>query len=200
MFPLKHFLRFKKRGFTLVELLVTFSIISVLLTIILSQLNIARIKSRDNERLTMLRRTQLALENYYDTYRHYPDSNGQVTCFDCQASLFRDAVIVNPSSTNIKTALQPFLTTPPTDPLPAQTWIGFLYLGKVGGTSYQLSAFGTPENMLNYPPNMTQVWKCPTIGTDGQCTRTAQQITQGYPPPLNNIFIGVGDCKDGNCF
>jgi len=68
--------RFTKKGFTLIELLVVIAIISVLSSIVLSQLNEARAKARDTRRVSDLKNIQLALELYRDDNGAYPDAPG----------------------------------------------------------------------------------------------------------------------------
>lgn len=63
------------RGFTLVELLVVISIISLLASIVLTSVNSARAKARDARRLTDMKTMQTALEFYYDQFGQYPDSD-----------------------------------------------------------------------------------------------------------------------------
>lgn len=63
-----------KKGFTLIELLVVISVIALLATLVTSQINRAREKSRDAKRFADLKQIQTALELYYDTYQQYPRS------------------------------------------------------------------------------------------------------------------------------
>jgi prepilin-type N-terminal cleavage/methylation domain-containing protein len=58
---------FKKKGFTLVELLVVIAVISLLSSIILASLNTARKKSRDARRIADIKQLQLAEELYSHT-------------------------------------------------------------------------------------------------------------------------------------
>lgn len=62
-------------GFTLIELMVVISIISLLSSVLLANLNTARMKARDAERLTATRSVINAFELYYAKYKHYPCSN-----------------------------------------------------------------------------------------------------------------------------
>jgi prepilin-type N-terminal cleavage/methylation domain-containing protein len=70
--------RGKDKGFTLIELLVVISIISLLSSVVLSSLNIARMKARDAKRLQDIHQIQLALELYYNANGYYPTTGG--TC------------------------------------------------------------------------------------------------------------------------
>lgn len=63
-----------KKGFTLIEILVVLSIISMLSAIGILNFNKARIKGRDAKRKVDLGTIQSGLENYYDDARVYPGS------------------------------------------------------------------------------------------------------------------------------
>jgi len=65
-----------KKGFTLIELLVVVAIIGLLATIVLVNLNSARIKARDTKRKSDLLAIQIALEMYYSAYGTYKVSGG----------------------------------------------------------------------------------------------------------------------------
>ena len=71
-----HFQRSEKfksgAGFTLVELLVIISIISLLSSMSVYFINNARIRTRDAKRKADLRQIKSALDMYYDKYGHYP--------------------------------------------------------------------------------------------------------------------------------
>ena len=81
------------RGFTLVELLVVIAIISILATLLLLQLGVARAKARDARRIADINQVRSALELYFD-------DNGSYL------------------ATNVMTALSPsYLLNIPVDPL-----------------------------------------------------------------------------------
>ena len=61
-----------KRGFTVLELLVTVAIIAILSTVIVSMTNSARIKGRDSGRVSQLRQIRYALEQYRLVNGQYP--------------------------------------------------------------------------------------------------------------------------------
>jgi general secretion pathway protein G len=60
------------KGFTLVELLVVISIISLLSSVVLAALNSARVKARDVVRMSDMRQLQKAIETYNIDKGHYP--------------------------------------------------------------------------------------------------------------------------------
>lgn len=83
------------RGFTLVELLVVIAIISILATLLLLQLGVARAKARDAKRIADVNQVRSGLELYFD-------DNGSYL------------------GTNVMTALEPtYLINVPQDPLAA---------------------------------------------------------------------------------
>ena len=63
-----------REGFTLIELLVVISVISLLSSVVLTNVNSARAKARDANRTASIRQVQTALEFYYDTNGRYPTS------------------------------------------------------------------------------------------------------------------------------
>lgn len=62
------------RGFTLVELLVTISIIAIISTVLLSNFNAARERGRDAQRKADMRNIQTALRIFYNDYGGFPTS------------------------------------------------------------------------------------------------------------------------------
>ena len=61
-----------KKGFTLIELLVVVSLIGVLSTLVIANLNSARERARDAQRKSDLRNIQTALRLYYNDNSEYP--------------------------------------------------------------------------------------------------------------------------------
>ncbi len=62
-----------KRGFTLIELLVVVSLIGVLATLVIANLNSARERARDAQRKSDLKNIQTALRIYYNDNNGYPN-------------------------------------------------------------------------------------------------------------------------------
>ncbi|WKZ25732.1 MAG: prepilin-type N-terminal cleavage/methylation domain-containing protein [bacterium] len=64
-----------KKGFTLVELLVVVSLIGVLATLVIANMNSARERARDTQRKSDFRNIQTALRLYYNDNGGYPTSS-----------------------------------------------------------------------------------------------------------------------------
>ena len=90
MFTLKN-----KKGFTLVELLVVISIISLLTSIVLASLNDARKKARDSARISSVLQVQKALAMYFSENGHYPTYNGAAALGQLVAGNYISAVDAN---------------------------------------------------------------------------------------------------------
>ncbi len=70
----------KNKGFTLIELLVVVSLIGILTTLVLANVNSARQRGRDAQRKSDLRNIATALRLYYNDKGVYPSSNsGQIS-------------------------------------------------------------------------------------------------------------------------
>lgn len=66
------FQAWRRRGFTLVEILIVISIIGLLSLVVLASLSEARAKSRDNARVSDLKQIELALALYREANGTYP--------------------------------------------------------------------------------------------------------------------------------
>lgn len=117
-----------KRGFTLIELLVVVSLIGILATLVIANMNAARERARDATRKSDLRNIQTALRLYYNDNSGYPlDSSGAIA--GCDGTCTWGGAWVNNSIT--------YMNILPGDPLSDQT---YTYTGVVGGEDYTLKA------------------------------------------------------------
>lgn len=126
-----------KKGFTLIELMVVISIISLLSTITISALNNSRIKARDTQRVAQIKELQKAIEAYVSDHGHPPvctlsKNDNRVWCGDCDAT---NAII------KFNAALQPlvdekYIGKIPSDPKITGSCMAYEY--------YTLPDYGVP--------------------------------------------------------
>lgn len=113
-------MNFVKKGFTLIELLVVISLIGILSTLVLANLNSARERSRDAQRKSDLRNIQTALRLYYNDVGGYP-TNAQLPAWGEEFS--RTGTV--------------YMNTLPKDPLSSQS---YRYTYYIDGDNYTLDS------------------------------------------------------------
>ena len=128
-------------GFTLIELLVVVSIIGVLSSIVMTNLNSARAKARDAVRKIDLKQLQTALILYQDSYGVYPSTSGAYWGVNGPApnTQTSGANAYIPGLTPTYISVLPVDPSKPTDP-----WFGYLY--RSDGTNYKLLSWGAKSN------------------------------------------------------
>lgn len=75
-----------KRGFTLIELLVVISIIGILATLVVTNLNEARARARDISKKQNLVQLKTALQLYYNDFKGYPATGNGLAFNACGAT------------------------------------------------------------------------------------------------------------------
>lgn len=118
----------RNKAFTLIELLVVVSLIGVLATLVVSNINSARERARDSVRKSDLRNIQTSLRLYYNDNSAYPQSSSGniVGCGgDC---VWGETWAMNGVT---------YMNILPDDPLSTQSYV---YTGVSGGEDYTLKA------------------------------------------------------------
>lgn len=118
---MKDYIKEKRSGFTLIELLVVVSLIGVLATLVLANLNAARQRGRDAQRKSDLRNIQTALRLYYNDWDRYPGNMASniAGCGDGENAgiglcIWGDAF----EWSTIELGTHTYMSTLPGDPLP----------------------------------------------------------------------------------
>ncbi|OGM09005.1 hypothetical protein A2W13_00615 [Candidatus Woesebacteria bacterium RBG_16_36_11] len=113
-------LKILNKGFTLIELLVVISIIAILATLLIANINSARARARDAQRKADLRNIQTALRLYYNDYAVYPaSSNGQIVGCGPGGDLATVCAWNEPFATNEQT----YMSILPGDPSPDGSYV-----------------------------------------------------------------------------
>lgn len=119
----------KGGGFTLIELLVVVAIVGLLASVVLTNLNSARAKTRDANRLSDMRQIQFALELHYDKYGVYPgNTDNDYGGWDTGCRGGPTDPFISPLETD------GFISETPCDPF---------FTSQIGGYSYYRYAAGT---------------------------------------------------------
>ena len=128
-----------QRGFTLIELLVVIAIIGILSAIVMASLQSARVKSRDNARMSSLVQLRNALELYKNQTGSYPiptPSNGDID--DGSGNTVENGGYGNQDYSF--SALFPGLSTTYISPSIMQAFAGRQFLYGSDGNDYHISA------------------------------------------------------------
>lgn len=107
------------KGFTLIELLVVVSLIGILATLVLANLNAARERGRDSQRKSDLKSIQNALQLYYNDYGKFPDNNASGQILGCGVSGTSVCTYDNAWTADSTTYMQ----TLPADPISTQNYV-----------------------------------------------------------------------------
>lgn len=151
----------KHKGFTVVELLVSISIIGVLSTIVFASFSQAREKSRVTKRISDMKQIQVALEYYYAVNKAYPSTGGTGNWrSECVGwgGVKSDEVIMNPDPLSTQDKLVPkYLSAMPADPSMDKANNKSCYVYTSNGSDYALldhdvtELYTSPYTYSNYP-------------------------------------------------
>jgi general secretion pathway protein G len=138
-------------GFTLIELLVVISIIGILATLIVANLNSARSRARDAERKSDLKNIEAALRLYYNDYGTFPANDNSYQPKGCGLSGITSCTWGGEWNSGSVIYMQ----TLPADPLSSQT-----YRYTAITTNNLISSFTLQACLENAsdPNGVTSVW------------------------------------------
>jgi len=109
----------RPKGFTLIELLVVVSLIGILATLILANLNSARERARDAQRKSDLRNINTALRLYYNDFGGYPANSASGEIMGCGSSGTSTCSWSGPWQTTATT----YMSILPGDPVSSQAYV-----------------------------------------------------------------------------
>jgi len=124
-----------RRGFTLLELLVSISIMAILLAVVSISTVSYLSSARDAERQSDLQNIKAAIEQYRIQNGRYPNASCGSNCWSTEAT------------TNFIEGLSSVLSPIPNDPRPG-TGNGYAYRTNWNGTVYKLMSRGSVENTV----------------------------------------------------
>jgi len=174
-----------KRGFTLVELLVTISVIGILSSIVYANLGGTSGTGHDAKRKSDLRNMQSAIEQYKNKKGVYP-SEGCVVGSDGFSG-------ENDCLAYISGLAPEFISVLPHDPK-RLTNVGYAYTTNSAGTVYKLMAVGTVESETVTSDSEFKSCDtsgiCPTSGS-GVCSPSNSRYQKSYA-----VWGGYADGAD----
>ncbi len=139
--------RSQKKGFTLIELMVVISIISLLSVIVLTSLQAARQKARDSKRVSLVTQYTTALELYKLDHGYYPPIGNTTTqyCVGYNDNNSGDCQISKSGNINLYVALLPYYPSEPalTDKVPFGTF-------DISGLVYDCETLDSSNNCISY--------------------------------------------------
>lgn len=156
-----------QRGFSLLEVMVSISIIVMLASVLLASWSSAREKAQDSRRITELQQLKFALELYHNDHGHYPreseGANGKIG-----------------EGAGVDTMLAPYLSAIPVDPAgPNNPTYYYYYDGDAacGGSDDVVVVFAfNMQQQTGNGDDFCTVWG----GEGGAGTANAYHIVAGF--------------------
>jgi len=152
--------KIRDKGFTLIELLVVVAVISILASIIFSNVNSARQKAADTKKISEFRQVSTAMSLYFDKYGVYPNQGANVA-----TNQWED----NFNSMVSQLVSEGFLSATVTFPNSAGLYNGYNYYNYGPGTAmgaFLVTVLGTvPNTIKGIPPSCR-----PYTGVVNWCT------------------------------
>jgi len=132
-----------KKGFTVVELMVTVSIIGILSTITFASFSQAQKRARIAKRISDLKQMQVALEYYYAVNKVYPDS-GSAWKSEC-GGVYNWNVGITTANQVIPELIPNYIPKIPSDPRMDISTPNSCYIYMSNGSDYFLKAWNMVE-------------------------------------------------------
>lgn len=163
-------LRFLKIGFTLIELLVVISIIGILATIVIVNLNSTRGRARDAVRKSDMRQMVVALRLYFNDEGGYPCSDPNHNILACQGGGIL-ACTWGTSPLNSRSGSNTYISVIPGDPVPNAV------------EQYRYDDGGTCTGAVGNPPNVASKFLLSSFlenASDQDITRSESRCTANF--------------------
>ncbi len=194
---------FMKRGFTLIEILVVISIVSMLSSVIIASVSPARAMARDAARMQQVRQIDLAIQLYKANKGHAPDFGG--SCAAQMTAMSWDVIpgciaistagVSSPGQTAwqaLKNDLAPYLPSIPNDPCGTNCEI--VYGNDLGYTYYTPAALQYTSQC--YPgscgSSLSQLNDSYQLSAQLEHTNTQAGVNAPLPSIAINVQPGPG--------
>ncbi|MFH1956704.1 MAG: prepilin-type N-terminal cleavage/methylation domain-containing protein [Patescibacteria group bacterium] len=141
-------MKFKNKGFTIIELMVVVAIIGILAALITISFSDAKAKSRDSRRMEDLKSISNALNLYYSQNHRFPDTGG--------SDVELDGTVVN-DSVSPELVANNSMPAPIRDPLSPGT--DYVYNSPSGGLDYTITFCLETNSIKGYIKGCTNTLK-----------------------------------------
>jgi prepilin-type N-terminal cleavage/methylation domain-containing protein len=175
----------KRSGFTLIELVVVISIVAILASVVIANVNEASKKSRDADRQADLRTLQSAIELYKGKYGRYPAGCNAAGTWSGQTGT---AYACSSGNQYIVGLAPEFIPVLPQDPKINGSTSGYVYTTNIAGTVYKLMAKNTVEAET---VTATHPFRSCEISSSGQVPCSASTEP---PDPVSAPMCDVSIC------
>jgi len=175
----------KRRGFTIVELLIVIVVIGILAAITVVAYNGIQQRARDAQRQSDITVIKKALELYYAANSRYPAGSGS-TSINGSWSSTADA-----SWANLQTALQPYASQVPRDPISKQLGAGAYPWNDSGGYNYSYYGFSSTEcgRSSGTYQGYIIVYKLEVVANANTSSGTCSTTISSYPNSSNYWIV-----------